>query len=214
MSFSTPRSNVRSSSQVVVPTMRSRRRRRGEQPRRGASAARASAPHCGVPAWAQGRRPGGGSDHQWWIASGRSRGAARGRARLLILSPGIGGNGCRPRRNRPMRTMKVLAGGLARWRSPRGLRAGRRNARPSRRALRRPNPPAATAAQGTLTAVDPAANSITLKSGKKEWTFTLASSAAIHEGSKSITIGDLASHKGHEPRSATRNPAAPRPRRA
>lgn len=56
----------------------------------------------------------------------------------------------------------------------------------------------AASAQGTLTAVNPAANSITLKSGKHEMTFTLASGASIHEGSKSITISDLANHKGHE----------------
>jgi hypothetical protein len=56
----------------------------------------------------------------------------------------------------------------------------------------------AASARGTLTAVDTAANSITLKNGKHEWTFTLASSAVIHEGSKNITLADLATHKGHE----------------
>lgn len=59
-------------------------------------------------------------------------------------------------------------------------------------------PAPAASARGTLTAVDTAANSITLKSGKHEQTFTLASNAVIHEGSKNITIADLASHKGHE----------------
>jgi hypothetical protein len=57
---------------------------------------------------------------------------------------------------------------------------------------------AAASAHGTLTAVDTAANSITLKSGKHEWTFSLAQDAVIHEGSKTITIADLAGHKGHD----------------
>ena len=59
--------------------------------------------------------------------------------------------------------------------------------------------PAPTAsARGTLTAVDTAANSITLKNGKHEWTFTLASNAVIHEGSKPITAADLVNDKGRE----------------
>jgi hypothetical protein len=99
-----------------------------------------------------------------------------------------------------MRTMKILAGGLAVLALSTGAfaQSGAASA-PStsaRPAVTKPAP--AASARGTLTAVDTAANSITLKSGKHEWTFALASNAVIHEGTKNITIADLASHKGHE----------------
>lgn len=100
-----------------------------------------------------------------------------------------------------MRTMKVLAGGLAvlaltatTFAQPAATAKTTKPASTSTAAKAAP----AASARGTLTAVDTAANSITLKSGKHEWTFTLASGAVIHEGSKNITIADLASHKGHE----------------
>jgi hypothetical protein len=99
--------------------------------------------------------------------------------------------------------MKVLAGGLAALAltatafAESGV-AQNAAAKSSKPASTMSKPAAAASARGTLTAVDTAANSITLKSGKHEWTFALASNAVIHEGSKSITLADLASHKGHE----------------
>lgn len=97
-----------------------------------------------------------------------------------------------------MKTMKILTGGLVALAltATAFAQAAGTKAKPASTAAAKPA--AVTAAHGTLTAVDPASNSITLKNGKTEWTFTLASGAAIHEGSKSITITDLANHKGHE----------------
>jgi hypothetical protein len=96
-----------------------------------------------------------------------------------------------------MRTMNILAGALAvlALTGTAYAQSSPASAKPAT-AVAKPAP--AASARGTLTAVDTAANSITLKNGKHEWTFTLASSAVIHEGSKNITLADLASHKGHE----------------
>jgi hypothetical protein len=95
--------------------------------------------------------------------------------------------------------MKVLAGGLAvlalTATTFAQTAAASKTTKPANASIATKAAPAASA-RGTLTAVDTAANSITLKNGKHEWTFTLASSAVIHEGSKNITIADLASHKG------------------
>jgi hypothetical protein len=97
-----------------------------------------------------------------------------------------------------MRTMRILAGGLAvlALTATTFAQTAAKSTKPASSTMTKPAP--AASARGTLTAVDTAANSITLKSGKHEWTFTLASSAVIHEGSKNITLADLASHKGHE----------------
>jgi hypothetical protein len=98
-----------------------------------------------------------------------------------------------------MRTMKILAGGLAvlALTTTAFAQTGAKPAKATTAATR-PAAAAAASARGTLSAVDTAANTITLTSGKKTQTFTLASAAMIHEGSKSISITELASHKGHE----------------
>lgn len=97
-----------------------------------------------------------------------------------------------------MHTLKILTGGLVALALTVTTFAQAPSSKAKTVSTAAAKPAAVTAARGTLTAVDPAANSITLKSGQHEWTFTLASGAAIREGSKSITISDLANHKGHE----------------
>jgi hypothetical protein len=97
-----------------------------------------------------------------------------------------------------MRMMKVLTGGLAVLALTTSAFAQSATPKPAKATSTASKPAAAASARGTLTAVDTTANTITLKSGKKELTFSLDHAAVIHEGSKSITITDLASHKGHE----------------
>jgi hypothetical protein len=96
-----------------------------------------------------------------------------------------------------MRTMNILAGGLAVL-ALTGTTFAQTSPASTKPTTAVTKPAPAASVRGTLTAVDTGANSITLKSGKHEWTFTLATSAVIHEGSKNITLADLASHKGHE----------------
>jgi transcription elongation factor len=95
--------------------------------------------------------------------------------------------------------MTILAGGLAvlALTTTAFAQSGSKAAKATSAATK-PAAAAAASARGTLSAVDTAANTITLTSGKKAQTFSLASAAMIHEGSKSITITELASHKGHE----------------
>jgi len=97
-----------------------------------------------------------------------------------------------------MRTMKILAGGLAVLALTTTAFAQGSGSRGKAASATTKPAAAAASARGTLSAVDTAAKTITLTSGKKAQTFTLASAAMIHEGSTSISITELASHKGHE----------------
>jgi hypothetical protein len=95
-----------------------------------------------------------------------------------------------------MRMMKMLTGGLMVLALTTSAFAAQSAASTPAKATA--TKAAAASARGTLTAVDTSANTITLKSGKHEQTFSLASAAVIHEGSKNITITELANHKGQE----------------